>query len=70
MEAKQPEWITIKGVHYKLTVFKIHNHYENGDPEDCTLIPDEQIVEITGGEKFMIVYVRKDMLPSLEGKKK
>lgn len=65
-----PEWITINGRHFKLVVFKIHTEYETGDPEDCTLMMDEHVAEITGGEQFMTAYVLKEMLPSLERKKK
>ena len=46
-------------------VARIQTRYENGMPEDVTLIPDDMTVELSDDKKnnqFMMVYVREAML--------
>ena len=50
------------GDRYVPIVMKIQSKYEDGVPEDLTLIPDQQSVEIMGGEEFMVVYAKESMV--------
>lgn len=50
------------GDRYVPIVLKIQDKYEDGVPENLTLIPDKQSVEIVGGEEFMVVYALENMV--------
>lgn len=58
----KPRIIVLGGERYHATVFKIQTRYENGIPEDCTLLHDNITVEVVGGEAFLIAYVSERML--------
>ena len=49
---------------YKLTTLKVLSRDESGRPEDCTMIPEDRPIEITGArdEDFIAVYVAEEMV--------
>lgn len=66
-ENQMPEIIRINDRPYKYTTVKILNKYDNGvTPEDCTVIPDDQICELVGTEEFMICYIPLSFFPEEE----
>lgn len=61
MSEDNKDKIFINGEYYKLTVFKIINRDEKNRPEECTMVPDDRSVEITGNEEFFTAYVHESM---------
>lgn len=63
--AKRPDRKFIGDRQYKLTVFRIESEYEDGTPENLTLIKDSIVCELSDDpekNKFMLVYVAENML--------
>lgn len=52
----------IDGKKHVEILMKIQTRYENGCPEDLTLLPDDQLVEISGGEEFLTVWMLEKMV--------
>lgn len=57
MNAKKITKVKIGEDLFRLMVFKVMSRDEQGRPEDCTMVPDERILEITGGEQFFTAWV-------------
>lgn len=45
----------------KQQLFLINTKYPDGSPRNCTLIPDEHIVDLAGGEEFLRAYIDEKM---------
>lgn len=60
--ANHPRYATINGRRYVSVAVKVQSRYEDGTPEDLTLIPDNQMVELVGGEEFLLVYVLESVV--------
>lgn len=58
---KPPERIMVGDKFFKLSVMMIHSKNADGSPGLCKLIPDDQSVDLAGGEEFMTVYVPEVM---------
>lgn len=61
-----PEVVNVGGQIYELKVFLIHSKNPDGSPGLCKLIPDDQTIDLAGGEEFMTCYVPRVMFPSKE----
>ena len=62
-----PKWIEINDRRYYLVIFRIHSKYEEGDPEDCTLLLNDTPVELSADQSknlFMTAYVPAHMVPT------
>lgn len=56
----RPKRVLISGKVYRRVLFRIQNTYENGQPEEVTMLPDKQMVEINNvaeHNQFFIGYV-------------
>lgn len=64
-EQKNPNIIVLNGKKFKATVFRIEAYDEKNRPEDCVLVPDDRIVELSDDKtknNFMVCYVPLIML--------
>lgn len=62
---KLPGRLVIDGVHYLATVMRVQHRYEDGTPEDVTIIKDEMTIELSTdptNNEFIIVYVKESTL--------
>lgn len=60
--SKRPKRVLIAGRVYRRVLFRIQATYENGQPEEVTMLPDKQMVEINSPDEhsqFFVAYVRE-----------
>lgn len=62
MSKKKPAGISVAGEEFEATVFLIHTKDEHGRPKLCTVLHEEQSIDIAGGEEFLVAYVTRKML--------
>jgi hypothetical protein len=60
-EVKKPTEISVKGRRYKAVVFLV-NTKGPGGPMNCTRIPEDHKVELSGGEEFIVGYFPSDVI--------
>jgi hypothetical protein len=53
---KKPVRLMVGTERYEATVLLVTGHDNLGRPSECRLVHEEQIVNIKGGEEFLIVY--------------
>lgn len=59
---KQPRRILIGDKYFEMVAFLIHTKDEHGRPALCKVIPDDHVVNLAGGEEFMVGYVTTGMM--------
>lgn len=58
-----PNLVTMpNGERFVATLMRVQCRYEDGTPEDLTLMHKNTPIEINGGEEFVVAYIREDLI--------
>lgn len=50
------------GERFVATLMRVQCRYEDGTPEDLTLMHKNTPIEVNGCEEFVVAYVREDLI--------
>jgi len=57
MATRKPSKLYVGAERYELVVLKVEGRNELGQPRECRIVLDDDVVQIAGGEEFITAFV-------------